>query len=311
MGLLVFAFVELQSGFLPTDPEMTIIFPEDYGKKIDSTCIDLEPAVNMILETPPIKKFFLPFEWVSFNGETQEEIARLGFTPSILGSDERETFKDQYMKAEEKDFLSYLSGFEQSLDPSPYFLLIRDEVLRILKETPQNMEVLLTRLVLSILSITKYPHTLPSFYVTRLFVVLCLESLFPSTPLFHSLFQTNHIPIDESRLYITQTRSAVYLHNLYQVDYAHHSSLPRNIKLMGDADESIVQTLFEKLDSDHLDESRLFGCLCCREVVEGPSNVGIALIGGETAVHFVKTRLLKLMKTTLVTSVMIREELTV
>ena len=80
---------------------------------------------------------------------------------------------------------------------------------------------------------------------------------------------------------------------------------------MGDADESIVQTLFEKLNSDHLDESRLFGCLCCREVVEGPYNVGIALIGGETAVHFVKTHLLKLMKTKLVSSVMIREELTV
>lgn len=217
MGLLLFAIVELQSGFLPTDPEITRIIPESSENKIDSTCIDLEPAVNMILETPPIKKFYLPFEWVSVNGQTQEEIARLGSTPPILGSDERDTFMNQYMKAEEKDFLSYLSGFEQSLDPSPYFLLIRDEVFRNLKETPQNMEVLLTRLILSILSITKNPHTLPSFYVTRLFVVLCIESLFPSTPLFHSLFPKNHIPLDKSRLYFTQTRLAVYLHNLYQV----------------------------------------------------------------------------------------------
>lgn len=217
MGLLLFVFVELQSGFLPADPEITIISPESSGKEIDSTCIDLEPAVNMILETPPIKKFCLPFEWVSVNGKTREEIARLGFTPSILGSDERDSFKDQYMKAEENDFLSYLSSFEQSLDPSPYFLLIRDEVFRNLKETPENMEVLLTRLVLSILSITKNPHTLPSFYVTRLFFVLRIESLFSSTPLFHSLFQANHIPFDWSRLYFTQTRLAVYLHNLHQV----------------------------------------------------------------------------------------------
>lgn len=312
MGLVLSAFVKLKSGFLPSDPEIMQICPERSGKKIDSTYIDLEPAVNMILESPPIKKFYLPFEWISVNGKTQDELAKWGFIPSFLGSDERDTFIYQYMRAEEKDFISYLSSFEHIIDPSPYFLLIRDEIFRLLKETPKNMESFLSRLVLSIISITKNPHTLPSCYVVSLFFVLSIESLFSSTPLFHFVFQTNHISLQWSRLFITQIRLAVYPRNLYQVGYAHHSSLLyRNIKLIGDADESIVETLFEKLNSDHLDESRLFGCLCCKESGDSLYNVGIALIGGETAVHFVKTCLSKLMKSKLVKSVSVREELIV
>lgn len=138
---------------------------ESSGKDPDSTCIDLEPAVNMLLETPPVKKFYLPFEWVLVNGQTSKEIKSLeSLSPDPKG-DECQTFRDQYTKAGEKDFLTYILSFEQAIDPSLYFLVIRDEVLRTLKERPQNMGALLTRLVLSITSITKNPRSLPSFYV--------------------------------------------------------------------------------------------------------------------------------------------------
>ena len=139
----------------------------------------------MILESPPIKKFYLPFEWISVNGKTQDELAKWGFVPSFLGSDERDTFIYQYMRAEEKDFISYLSSFEHIIAPSPYFLLIRDEIFRLLKETPKNMESFLSRLVLSIISITKNPHTLPSCYViSLLFCVVHRIAIFfhPSFP---------------------------------------------------------------------------------------------------------------------------------
>ena len=173
--------------------------------------------MNIILGTPPIKKFCLPFEWILVNGKKSEEIRHFESSSSNREEAECQKYKDYYMKSKDKDFFTYIASLEQTPDPSLYFAVIRDEIFQTLKETPKSMELLLTRLVLSILSIAKNQHTLPSFYVDFTVCRLSIESIFPSTSLFHSLFKANRRRIERSGAPFTQTSLPLYPHDLFLV----------------------------------------------------------------------------------------------